>query len=61
MSRAIEVRTRPQGPCIESEWIERIAAGDAGAFERLWERYAPRVFRFATRRLSNRADAEETS
>ena len=40
--------------------IERIQAGDEAAFDIVYERYFPRVFTFVRRRLSNRADVEET-
>ena len=45
----------------ERELIARVAAGDEAAFEILYERYFPRVYHFASRRLGNRADAEETA
>lgn len=35
-------------------------AGDASAFDVLYDRFFPRVYRFVDRRLRNRADAEET-
>jgi len=44
----------------EAEWIERVLAGDRDAFERIYERYLPRVFSFVHKRLGNRADTEET-
>lgn len=44
----------------ESELIDRILAGDQAAFEKLYERYLPRVFGFVQKRLDNRADCEET-
>jgi RNA polymerase sigma-70 factor (ECF subfamily) len=40
--------------------IERVARGDEAAFGRLYERYFNRVYRFAAKRLRNRADVEET-
>jgi RNA polymerase sigma-70 factor (ECF subfamily) len=40
--------------------VERICSGDAQAFEELYERYLPRVYRFVARRVSNRADVDET-
>lgn len=44
----------------ESELLDRILAGDRDAFERIYERYLPRVFGFVHKRLGNRADTEET-
>ncbi len=40
--------------------VERVGKGDQEAFETLYGRYYPRVFRFVSRRLRNRADVEET-
>jgi len=47
-------------PPDEAEWIDRILAGDRNAFDRIYERYLPRVFSFVHKRLGNRADTEET-
>lgn len=45
----------------DEELIERvIARGDRAAFDRLYERYFPRVYAFVGRRIANRADVEET-
>ena len=51
--------TAPSGQPDESELIERVLAGERDAFERIYERYLPRVFGFVHRRLDNRADTEE--
>jgi RNA polymerase sigma-70 factor, ECF subfamily len=40
--------------------VAQIRQGDRSAFDQLYERYFPRVYRFVDRRLSNRADVEET-
>lgn len=40
--------------------VERVLRGDAAAFDRLYDRYFPRVYRFVDKRLRNRADTEET-
>ena len=40
--------------------VERVCAGDRGAFDTLYERYFGRVYAFVARRLRNRADVEET-
>jgi RNA polymerase sigma-70 factor (ECF subfamily) len=47
-------------PNPDEELIERVAGGDEAAFEILYERYFPRVYRFVDRRMRNRADTEET-
>jgi len=44
----------------DDELIRRITADDEAAFELLYERYFPRVYRFVSKRLRNRTDAEET-
>ena len=45
----------------DEDLIKRVLEDqDEAAFEELYERYFPRVFHFVARRLSNRADAEET-
>ncbi len=41
--------------------VERVRQGDERAFEALYNRYFPRVYRFVLRRLDNRSDAEETT
>ena len=40
--------------------VERLRAGDHEAFNELYERYFKRIYAFVNRRLTNRADAEET-
>lgn len=40
--------------------VERVILGDLEAFDRLYDRYLPRVFGFVRKRLRNRADIEET-
>ncbi len=40
--------------------VRGCCAGDETAFEQLYERYFPRIYRFVERRLHNRADTEET-
>jgi len=44
----------------DEELIDRILSGDRGAFDVLYERYFHRIYAFVDRRLSNRADTEET-
>ena len=40
--------------------VERVRNGDCAAFDALYRRYFARIYRFLDRRLSNRADVEET-
>jgi RNA polymerase sigma-70 factor (ECF subfamily) len=47
-------------PIPDEELIKKVEAGDESAFEVLYERYFPRVYRFVDRRMRNRADTEET-
>ncbi len=42
-----------------ADWIRAIAAGDRGAFDRLYDGYAALVFTFALRILRERAAAED--
>ena len=44
----------------DEELVDRIRQGDEAAFELLYERYFDRIYRFVARRISNRADTEET-
>lgn len=44
----------------DEELVERIRSGEIEAFQELYERYLPRIYRFVGRRLSNRADCDET-
>jgi RNA polymerase sigma-70 factor (ECF subfamily) len=44
----------------DAELIEKISSGDRDSFSVLYERYFGRVYRFAGRRINNRADVEET-
>jgi RNA polymerase sigma-70 factor (ECF subfamily) len=39
--------------------LRRVAAGDAAAFERLYDQLAPRMFSLAMRMVGSRADAED--
>jgi RNA polymerase sigma-70 factor (ECF subfamily) len=47
-------------PIPDEELIEKVKGGDEAAFEVLYERYFPRVYRFVDKRMRNRADTEET-
>jgi RNA polymerase sigma-70 factor (ECF subfamily) len=51
-------RVEPIAPS-DGELIQRVGAGDAGAFELLYRRYARPVFGLALRRLGDRMAAEE--
>jgi len=46
-------------PSLADEAMERYADGDAAAFSTLYDALAPRLFRFAARRLQNHATAED--
>ena len=47
------------GTPSDIELIEKISSGDRASFSILYERYFRRVYRFAGRRINNRADIEE--
>lgn len=47
-------------PLPDEELLIQLKAGDAGAFDVLYERYFARVYHFVDKRLRNRADTEET-
>jgi RNA polymerase sigma-70 factor (ECF subfamily) len=49
-----------EAPLGDEALVARVAQGDRAAFDSLYERYYPRVYRFVDRRLGNRADVEET-
>jgi RNA polymerase sigma-70 factor (ECF subfamily) len=49
----------PTGSSDES-LVELVRGGDRTAFDALYRRYFPRIYRFLDRRLGNRADVEET-
>ena len=49
----------PEARVSDAELLERVAGGDAGAFEVLYGRYARAVFGLALRRLGDRSRAEE--
>ncbi|MBI4588383.1 MAG: sigma-70 family RNA polymerase sigma factor [Candidatus Rokubacteria bacterium] len=50
---------RPLAVPAESQLVERLRAGDAGALEALMDRYGSRVWRLAFGITRNEADAEE--
>lgn len=45
----------------DAELVVRIAAGDRGAFEALYERYAPRIMAFVHHLLADRTAAEDAT
>ena len=45
---------------VDEALVVRLREGDRSAFDLLYRSYFPRVYRFVDRRLSNRADVEET-
>jgi RNA polymerase sigma-70 factor, ECF subfamily len=49
----------PEARVSDGELLERVAEGDAGAFEVLYRRFARAVFGLALRRLGDRSRAEE--
>lgn len=57
---AAESGSAPEAEAVDRELIARILEGDEVAFTLLYERYFPRIYRFVGRRVSNRADVEET-
>ena len=50
---------RPAPTLTDGQLIQRVGAGDAGAFELLYRRYARPVFGLALRRLGDRMRAED--
>ena len=60
MSTPFALRADAPSRASDEQLVERIARRDEAAFRALYERYFPRIYRFVARRLSNRADAEET-
>jgi RNA polymerase sigma-70 factor (ECF subfamily) len=58
-SEHAKIPLMPEARVSDGELLERVAGGDAGAFEVLYRRYARAVFGLALRRLSDRSRAEE--
>jgi RNA polymerase sigma-70 factor (ECF subfamily) len=58
-SERAKIPTMPEARVTDGELLERVAGGDAGAFEVLYRRYARAVFGLALRRLGDRSRAEE--
>ena len=51
----------PAEAVLDEALVERVREGDREAFDLLYDRYFLRVHRFIGRRMSNQADAEETT
>ncbi len=47
-------------PPSDTDLVERLRGGEREAFEKLYARYLPRIYKYVDRRLRNRADTEET-
>ena len=57
VTAAVNVAEEP----TDDQLVEALRGGDRDAFDQLYDRYFKRVYRFTEKRLSNRADAEETT
>ena len=44
----------------DEQLVDRVRSGDRDAFEVLYQKFFPRIYRFVQKRLGNRADVEET-
>ncbi len=44
----------------DEQLVEQVRSGDREAFEALYRRFFPRVYRFVRKRMGNRSDVEET-
>ena len=44
----------------DEQLVELVRAGDREAFETLYRKFFPRIYRFVQKRMGNRADVEET-
>jgi RNA polymerase sigma-70 factor (ECF subfamily) len=53
-------RGRTRAALADEQLVARIGRGDREAFETLYRRFLPRVYRFVSRRVGNRSDVEET-
>jgi RNA polymerase sigma-70 factor (ECF subfamily) len=51
----------PAETALDEALVKRLQAGDREAFDLLYDRYFTRVHRFIGRRMSNQADADETT
>jgi RNA polymerase sigma-70 factor (ECF subfamily) len=51
----------PSAPVTDEDLVAAILRGDEKAFEVLYGRYFPRIYRFVDRRVGNHADAEEVT
>jgi RNA polymerase sigma-70 factor, ECF subfamily len=55
------VQRADDAPESDEALVAKLRAGDAPAFDLLYERYFKRVYHFVDKRLRNRADSEETT
>ena len=44
----------------DEQLVERVKSGDREAFEALYRKFFPRIYRFVQKRMGNRSDVEET-
>lgn len=44
----------------DEQLVEQVKAGDREAFEALYRKFFPRIYRFVQKRMGNRSDVEET-
>ncbi|HEU4427190.1 MAG TPA: RNA polymerase sigma factor [Myxococcota bacterium] len=51
---------RLPGAESDEQLVEHVKAGDREAFETLYRRFFPRIYRFVQKRMGNRSDVEET-
>jgi len=51
---------RLPGAESDEQLVERVKSGDRDAFEALYRRFFPRIYRFVQKRMGNRSDVEET-
>jgi RNA polymerase sigma-70 factor (ECF subfamily) len=50
----------PPASITDEQLVDLVRHGDRAAFETLYRRFFPRIYRFAQKRMGNRADVEET-
>ena len=49
-----------RAPVEDERLVELVRSGDRDAFETLYRRFFPRIYRFVRKRMGNRSDVEET-
>lgn len=55
-----EPKTGAQSAPSDEQLVTRVREGDREAFEALYRRFFPRIYRFTQKRMGNRSDVEET-